>query len=87
MVRVLRLLAKVFLIDPKETKREEVTSLLTLDTVVRKCCLELRQPSCGHEGPVRSRMAERKSRKKLVFTDIIELESTNSEAASLYYVR
>lgn len=38
------LLAEVFLVDQEETKREETIPLLTLDTVVRKCCLELGQP-------------------------------------------
>lgn len=44
MGTVLGLLAEVFLVDQEEAKRDETISLLTLDTVVRKCCLELGQP-------------------------------------------
>lgn len=70
---MLGLLADGFLGEQKETKRGEATPPLCLDTVMRRRCLELRQPFCGHEGTHRSRMAEWKSRKKLVFTDITEL--------------
>lgn len=70
---VVGLLADGFLGEQKETKREEATPPQCLDTVMRRRCLELRQPFCGHEGTHRSRMAEWKSRKKLVFTDITEL--------------
>lgn len=70
---MLGLLADGFLGEQKETKRGEATPPLCLDTVMRRRCLELRQPFCGHEGTHRSRMAEWKSRKQLVFTDITEL--------------
>lgn len=70
---MLRLPSDGFLGEQKEMKKEEATPPLCLDTVMRRHCLELRQPFCGHEGTHRSRMAEWKSRKKLVFTDITEL--------------
>ena len=44
MVTVLGLLVEVFFVDQEETNREETIPLLTLDTVVRKCCRELGQP-------------------------------------------
>lgn len=72
MESVLGVLAKVFLVDRKEDERGETISLLSLDTVVWKCCLAHGQPSCGLEEADQSSMAEWKSRKKLDFTDIIE---------------
>lgn len=44
MATMLGLLAEVFLVDQEETKREETIPVLTVDTVVRKCCLQLGQP-------------------------------------------
>ena len=44
MVTILGLPVEVFLVDQEETNREETIPLLTLDTVVRKCCRELGQP-------------------------------------------